>query len=132
MIKVLNCFKASFVIIGTIIGAGFASGQEIFSFFNVYGKNGLLGIAVSNLLMGIIIYKTYKIVFSKNINNYNEFIEKIIPKKIRKYKILEQTILNIINIFLLITFYIMAAGFASYLFQEFKIPKIIGGAVLLV
>lgn len=126
----LNCFKASFVIIGTIIGAGFASGQEIFSFFNVYGKNGLFGIIISNLLMGIIIYKTFKIVFSKNINNYNDFIENIIPKKIRKYKILKQTILNIINIFLLITFYIMAAGFASYLLQEFKIPKIIGGAVL--
>lgn len=126
----LNCSKASFVIIGTIIGAGFASGQEIFSFFNVYGKNGLLGIAVSNLLMGIIIYKTFKIIFTKNINNYNDFIENIIPKKIRKYKILKQTILNIINIFLLITFYIMAAGFASYLLQEFKTPKIIGGAIL--
>lgn len=130
MIKLLNCFKASFVIIGTIIGAGFASGQEIFSFFNVYGKNGLFGITISNLLMGIIIYKTFKIVFSKNINNYNEFIINIIPKKARKYKILEQIILNIINIFLLITFYIMAAGFASCFFQEFKIPKIIGGAIL--
>ena len=28
--------KTIFVIIGTIIGAGFASGQEIYSFFNIY------------------------------------------------------------------------------------------------
>ena len=32
-----NIYKATFVIIGTIIGAGFASGQEINTFFNTYG-----------------------------------------------------------------------------------------------
>lgn len=35
------------VIIGTIIGAGFASGKEIFTFFNVYGLYGLA--RISNL-----------------------------------------------------------------------------------
>ena len=30
-------YKTIFVIIGTIIGAGFASGQEIYIFFNRYG-----------------------------------------------------------------------------------------------
>ncbi len=36
-INVKNIYKTSFVIIGTIIGAGFASGQEIYTFFNRYG-----------------------------------------------------------------------------------------------
>ena len=36
-INVKNIYKTSFVIIGTIIGAGFASGQEIYTFFNKYG-----------------------------------------------------------------------------------------------
>ncbi len=35
--------NAVFVIIGTIIGAGFASGKEIFTFFNIYGGYGILG-----------------------------------------------------------------------------------------
>ncbi len=33
----MNIQKTTFVIIGTIIGAGFASGQEIYIFFNRYG-----------------------------------------------------------------------------------------------
>ena len=41
-------FKIIFVIIGTIIGAGFASGKEILTFFNVYGYYGLFGLLISN------------------------------------------------------------------------------------
>ena len=35
MIEVISI---TLVIIGALIGAGFASGQEIFSFFYIYGK----------------------------------------------------------------------------------------------
>ncbi len=38
-ISIKNICKITFVIIGTIIGAGFASGQEIYTFFNKYGFN---------------------------------------------------------------------------------------------
>lgn len=37
----LNILKAVCVIIGTIIGAGFASGREIYLFFNRYGIKGV-------------------------------------------------------------------------------------------
>ena len=77
--------KVSFVIIGTIIGAGFASGQEISAFFNIYGVKGILGIIISNILTGIIIFKVFKIVQKKQIHNYNEFLEVISSnKKINK------------------------------------------------
>ena len=33
-----NIVKIVFVIIATLVGAGFASGKEIFSFFFSYGK----------------------------------------------------------------------------------------------
>lgn len=33
--KILSCV---FVIIGVIIGAGFASGKEIYTFFYIYGE----------------------------------------------------------------------------------------------
>ena len=45
-----NIFKVTFVIIGTIIGAGFASGQEILIFFNNYGFYGLIGLIFSIIL----------------------------------------------------------------------------------
>lgn len=36
--------------IGTVVGAGFASGKEIVEFFTVYGPIGLIGIVISGIL----------------------------------------------------------------------------------
>ncbi len=124
-----NCIKIALVIIGALIGAGFASGQEIYLFFFSYGKKGILGIIVSSILLGIIIYKTIVIIKEKQITTYKEFLENIIPEKIRKEKILE-IINTIINIFILVSFYIMIAGFGGYLAETIEIPQIIGSSIL--
>ena len=120
-----NCIKIALVIIGALIGAGFASGQEIYLFFFSYGKRGILGIGVSAILLGIIIYKTMIIIKKNKITTYKEFLLSIVPKKWRKEKVLE-----IINIIILITFYIMIAGFGGYLAETIKIPQIIGSSIL--
>lgn len=130
MSNILESLKVSFVIIGTIIGAGFASGQEIYTFFNVYGLKGLLGIFISCMLIGIVIYKTLRISMNLKREEYEAFLKSIIPEKLRDNKILIFTINNIINIFLLISFFIMVSGFASYFFQEFQASKIYGGIII--
>ena len=127
-----NIFKVSFVIIGTIIGAGFASGQEILIFFNKYGFYGLIGLLFSIILIGLIIYKTLSINMEENIKTYQDFIERIIPYKYRENKIIIFTITNIINIFLFISFNIMASGFSTYFYQEFSISKLIGSLIIAV
>lgn len=129
-VNIKNVYKITFVIIGTIIGAGFASGQEIYTFFNKYGFNGLIGIFISILLMSYIIYKTLKIILENDINNYEEFITRIIPERFRRDKILGFTISNIVNIFLLISFNIMVAGFATYFVQELNISKWYGAILI--
>ena len=129
-INVYNVYKITFVIIGTIIGAGFASGQEIYSFFNKYGNRGLIGIFLSIGIITYIIYKTFNIIMDNNINNYETFIIEIMPEKLKDNKILIFTINNIINIFLLISFNVMVAGFATYFFQELNIPKIYGALLI--
>ena len=123
-------FKVTFVIIGTIIGAGFASGQEIYTFFNKFGIYGLLGLTLSLFLISIIIYKTLKINIENSINNYCEFIKSILPERLKGNKILIFTISNIINIFLFISFNIMVSGFSAYFYQEFFIPRVIGGLII--
>ena len=98
-------------------------------FFFSYGKRGILGIGVSAILLGIIIYKTMIIIKKNKITTYKEFLLSIVPKKWRKEKVLE--IINIIiNIFILITFYIMIAGFGGYLAETIEIPQIIGSSIL--
>ena len=113
------------VIIGALIGAGFASGQEIYSFFYAYGEKGIIGIIVTSTLTSVLIYKTLKMVCQNEITTYNEFLGLVIKnKKITK-------IINIVlNILLLISFYIMIAGFGAYFEQEMKINKIIGSLIL--
>lgn len=119
--------KVTTVIIGTIIGAGFISGQEIYSFFNKYGEAGKIGILVSIGLIALVIYKTYKIIYENNINSYEKLLEKTIPGK---NKIILETIKNIINIFLIISFLIMCSAFSTYCYETYGIPKIIGGTII--
>ena len=130
-----DIIKVVFVIIGTFIGAGFASGQEIYLFFFSYGINGLLGILISSILMGYVISKTLKIIKQYNIQNYKEFLDAIIYKK-RNSKENSQNstgikLINlIVNTFTLVTFFIMIAGFGTYFSQEFGINQIVGSLVL--
>ena len=117
-----------FVIIGTVIGAGFASGKEIFTFFNVYGMYGFLGLLFSEIFMGFVIYKTLTIIINFDITSYSDFIDKVITKS----RFLNSVICNIINIFLLISFIVMVAGFSAYFKQELNISYIIGAALIAV
>jgi len=118
-------FSIVLVIIGALVGAGFASGQEIFSFFYLYGKNGMYGIIIMGILMGILIYKSLKIIYKNDIYNYEDFLGLYIKNpKIKK------TISIIVNILLLISFYIMVAGFGAYFEQEIGINKIVGSIIL--
>ena len=117
--------KAVFVIIGTLIGAGFASGQEIYIFFYQYGVNGILGIIISSVLLGFVIYKVLHICKENEVTNYKSFLKKLIKQE--KYLEIFNTIMNI---FILITFYIMIAGFGAYFEQQFGIHSFIGSIIL--
>ncbi len=120
-----DIIKVSFVIIGTMIGAGFASGQEIAVFFNTYGIKGIFGIFISSILTGVIIYKVFKIIQENQIHDYNNFLEKIsLNQKINKI------IQIIVKLFLLTSFYIMVAGFCAYFKQEFNIPIFVSALII--
>ena len=110
-------------IIATLIGAGFASGQEIYTFFYVYGKKGIYGLAICCLLFMFIIYKVFKVLLENNIVTYKDFINLLIGK----YGFILNTI---VNLFLLITFFIMIAGFGAYFSQEIGISTYTGSGIL--
>lgn len=116
-----------FMIVGALIGAGFASGQEIYLFFYKYGFYGIYGLILCSILTSFIIYKIFKLILNHDnkIKNYKDFLS----FKIKNLYIAK--IFNIIiNISLLITFFIMISGFGAYFEQEFKINKIIGSFIL--
>lgn len=121
----MSILKVVFVIIGTLIGAGFASGQEIYTFFFSYGLNGILGIIISSAIIGFTIYKTFKMTEKNNIKNYKEFLNFFI-----KNEKIKELINSIINIFIFVSFFIMIAGFGAYLKQEINLNSFIGSGIL--
>lgn len=121
-----NVLKVVFVIIGTLIGAGFASGQEVYLFFFSYGMKGLIVILISSIIIGVVIYSTFNILNKYKINTYKDFLNILIPKN-TKLKIIANFI---INIFILITFFIMIAGFGAYFEQEIGINRLVGSLIL--
>ncbi len=120
-----NTLKIVSVIIGTLIGAGFASGKEIYIFFAKYGILGIMGILISAVITGAITYKVLKIVKQNQINNYKQLLEQINPKGHKINKIIN----IIVNAFLLTSFFIMIAGFSAYIKQTFKINTYISSTV---
>lgn len=95
--KTLNIIS---VIMCTFIGAGFASGKEIYNFFVRFGEIGIIGIFLAGIITGLIIYASIKISIKLKIKNNVDFMETIKAPKI---------LYNIVNIFLLISFYVMIA-----------------------
>lgn len=77
----IDILKISAVFIGTIIGAGLASGQEILQFFSLHGKVSFLGILICCLLYivfsCIIVYLCYKHKF----RSYNDMVVFVLGKK---------------------------------------------------
>ncbi len=123
--------KLVFVIIGTLIGAGFASGQEMYLFFFSYGIRGLIGIFISSILMGIVIYKSLIFIHKYNVKTYKDFLEIFLKNPEERNYLNIKNIINItINIFILVTFFIMIAGFGAYFEQQFGISSIFGSILL--
>jgi len=69
-----NIFKVACIYMATIIGAGFASGQEIMQFFSSYYEGGFYGIILAGILFSIIGYVVLDKVYSERIRNYEEFL----------------------------------------------------------
>ena len=73
-------FSISSVYIGLIIGAGFASGREIFEYFNIPSQTRSGGVTLAALWFGIISYIIMTLAKTLNCSNFDSFIEKVAEK----------------------------------------------------
>lgn len=60
--------------IGTVIGAGFASGREIYQFFSLYGLNGNLGLVLAVLIMGLAGERVFRLGLILRPRSYQELL----------------------------------------------------------
>lgn len=72
--EIKNIVKVACIYTTSIIGAGFASGQEIMRFFSAYKAGGFYGILFAGLLFSVIGCIVLEKVYSERIRNYEELI----------------------------------------------------------
>ncbi|PKM87373.1 MAG: hypothetical protein CVU87_09735 [Firmicutes bacterium HGW-Firmicutes-12] len=72
--SVIVIFQFAFTFVGTVIGAGFASGQEIVRFFVIFGKKGVLGTITAGVMFAILGAMIVKAVSEENIVDYKQYI----------------------------------------------------------
>lgn len=122
----LKIFQVAVVFIGTIVGAGLASGEEITQFFTSFGYKSFIGIifcGIFYVIMGCIISK---ISLTYNLNSYSEVMNIISPNIFGKLTGI------ITTLYLISSASIILAGSGALINQFFGIPKIIGTLIMLI
>lgn len=120
----IRIFQIAAVFIGTIVGAGLASGKEITQFFTTYGYVSFLGIIFTGLFYIFMCSIISKISIKYSLNSYSEVISIVSPNLLGK-------VIGIITTFyLLSSASIILAGSGALLHQYFGIPKIIGSLIM--
>jgi len=101
---------------GTLIGAGFASGQEIIRFFTVYGKMGMAGIMLSCILFFLLGGCILRLAIKHQSVSIRDIMLPFAGEKL-------MMIFELISdLFLLGGYYIMLSGCGAVLWEGMKIP----------
>jgi uncharacterized membrane protein YkvI len=106
--------------VGTVVGAGFASGQETMRFFAAYGRVGLLGIAVSTLLFclyGILVMELGRRLQARS---HREILLHALGPYLGRFMD------GVITLFLGATLTVMVAGGGAIFAEQFGLPRGIG------
>lgn len=101
-----NAWQVAFTYVGTLIGAGFASGQEIFKFFAVYGKWGRIGTLAAGGMFAVMGYLIIKTSSFYGMESYNQYITYLFGG--RKAKIIDGIVL--LFLFAGLTVMLIASG----------------------
>ncbi len=114
----------AFAFVGVVVGAGFATGQEIFQFFTSSGAYSISGIIVTGLLItlgGMVVMHTGHHLKSRNHSDSINYF--LYPSIARGFDI-------ILTMFMLSLAIIMTAGGASTIHQSFNLPYWLSALIL--
>lgn len=122
----VSTLKVAATYIGTIVGAGFATGQEVLQFFSRFGFAGITGILLTTVLFIIFGYIIMDLGDELNAKSHLEII------KHTSGKFLGTIIDLIVTFFLFGALTAMLAGTGALFSQQFNIPSISGNILMAV
>lgn len=117
-------FKIAAVFIGTVVGAGLASGQEIVQFFTLYGYKGISGIIICGILYVLIGVVTMDLSYKYKAASYRDLIYLCCGKY------LGWAVDALTTFFLFGGACIILAGSGSIFKEQLNLPFIIGVIVM--
>ncbi len=125
MKNLLLILQIGAVFIGTIVGAGLASGQEVCQFFTVYGYKSFMGIFICCFIYIIMSYIVINLSVKYKLNSYDGLISLVSPGFLG-------SITNFLTtIFLISTSAIILAGSGALLHQYFNVSKWVGIIIMI-
>ncbi|MDD2216299.1 MAG: hypothetical protein PHE41_07005, partial [Eubacteriales bacterium] len=122
----LSPLRISLLYIGVLMGAGFASGKEIWQFFGVFGGKGLFGII---LISVIFISLGYIIVSISRALDTGDLSKIIVPFNNR---LVENIIGGVVASFIFLGYFSMLAAGGAIAQEQLGIHRAIGSFILMV
>jgi len=123
--KQYSPFTIAAVYIGTVVGAGFASGQEVLQFFGYFGIRGFIGIIISTALFMFFGYLILKLGYRLKAQS---FLPVIISVAGQKIGLLIDIIITFFMFGVVVT---MAAGAGAIFVEQFNLPALWGGIFMI-
>jgi uncharacterized membrane protein YkvI len=113
-------FQIAAVYVGTVVGAGFATGREIVEFFSRFGFFGFISILMSGYLLIFLGTKLMRTAAIINAKSYQEFNEYLFGRYLG-------TAINVLMLFMLLgVCAVMLSGAGAVFEEQLGINKIIG------
>lgn len=122
--KEISSWKVAATYIGTIVGAGFATGQEILQFFSRFGFGGLIGLGFTTILFIFFGYTIMRLGKELGARSHMEII------RYSSGNVLGKIIDFIITFFLFGAVTAMVAGTGALFEQQFHLPGFLGNAIM--
>lgn len=108
--------------VGAVIGAGFASGQEIYQFFGRFGTSGIVGIAVAGLLFGALGYLALERGRKEQVRSFGALLGSLYPQGVVR------AAEGVTTAFLVVGLGVVSAGGGAAVGRLIHIPLLVGGA----
>ncbi|MCD5407002.1 MAG: hypothetical protein LRZ99_04860 [Desulfotomaculum sp.] len=124
--KPIATFKIASVYAGTVVGAGFASGQEVLQFFSFFGVSSFLAVTLAAILFVFFGFIILDLGHRLKANSYREVIRHAGGRWVGK------AIDAVITFFLFGAFTAMIAGAGAIFEEQFAAPYLLGSLVLAV
>ncbi|MBE7048175.1 MAG: hypothetical protein E7393_02225 [Ruminococcaceae bacterium] len=118
--KAKSLLKISAIYLGTVLGAGFASGQELLLFFVRFSRRGLLGCLLAGVLFCVLGALILGRAQDLSLKTPRKYLETIFSSRWAWF------ISITMELFLCVSFCVMLSGTGAFFTERFSLPAYVG------